>query len=127
MLQLRGAPGAVLPALARALGAERMARVVCEAIAAPEEEDEVAALRAAGLRVKTVWQSSLLDPAELPFAVAHLPKVFTAFRQAVESAGVLPAAPLAAPEALPPCPPFEHLQGSAVNVIGGRGENDGGG
>lgn len=122
LLQLRGAPGAVLPALARALGAERMARVVCEAIAAPEEEDEVAALRAAGLRVKTVWQSSLLDPAELPFAVAHLPKVFTAFRQAVESAGVLPAAPLAAPEALPPCPPFEHLQGSAVDVIGGRGE-----
>lgn len=119
LLQLRGVPGAVLPALARALGAER---VVCEAIAAPEEEDEVAALRAAGLRVKTVWQSSLLDPAGLPFAVAHLPKVFTAFRQVVESAGVLPAAPLAAPEALPPCPPLASLDEALIAGCGDRSE-----
>ena len=101
LLELNGAPGEVLPALARAVGTDA---VVCEAIAAPAEEDELAALRAAGLRVRTVWQSSLLDPAALPFAPARLPKVFTAFRQAVESAGLQPPAPLPAAQTLPPWP-----------------------
>jgi deoxyribodipyrimidine photo-lyase len=101
LLELHGAPCEVLPALARAVGTDA---VVCEAIAAPEEEDELAALRAAGLRVRTVWQSSLLDPAALPFAPARLPKVFTAFRQAVESAGLQPPAPLPAAQTLPPWP-----------------------
>nr|HRM70113.1 FAD-binding domain-containing protein [Thauera phenylacetica] len=101
LLELHGAPCEVLPALARAVGTDV---VVCEAIAAPEEEDELAALRAAGLRVRTVWQSSLLDPAALPFAPARLPKVFTAFRQAVESAGLQPPAPLPAAQTLPPWP-----------------------
>ena len=103
LLELHGAPCEVLPALARAVGTDA---VVCEAIAAPEEEDELAALRAAGLRVRTVWQSSLLDPAALPFAPARLPKVFTAFRQAVESAGLQPPAPLPAAQTLPPWPDF---------------------
>lgn len=116
LLQLRGAPTEVLPVLARALGTDRL---TCEAIAAPEEEGEVAALRAAGLRVTTVWQSSLLDPAALPFALARLPKVFTAFRQAVESAGLRPAAPLAPPAALPPCPPLEQLAEPSVAESGG--------
>lgn len=101
LLVVHGAPADVLPALARAVGAQR---VVCEAIAAPEEEDEVSALRAAGLQVSAVWQSSLLDPAALPFAVARLPKVFTVFRQALESAHVQPPAALPAPQALPAWP-----------------------
>ena len=101
LLQLRGAPAEVLPALARAIGTDA---VVCEAIAAPEEEDQVAALRAAGLEVRTVWQSSLLDPAALPFAVERLPKVFTDFRRAVEAAGQQPPAPRDAPPVLPPLP-----------------------
>ena len=111
LLQVRGAPAEVLPALARAIGADA---VVCEAIAAPEEADEVAALRAAGLEVRTVWQSSLLAPPALPFAVARLPKVFTDFRRAVEAAGLQPQAPLVAPVRLPPLPdvavlPFAHF------------------
>ena len=101
LLQLRGAPAEVLPALAGAVGA---AAVVCEEIAAPEEEDAVAAVRAAGLTVRTVWQSSLLEPLELPFAVERLPKVFTDFRRALEWADVEPPAPLAAPTVLPPLP-----------------------
>ncbi|HHW65862.1 MAG TPA: DASH family cryptochrome [Rhodocyclaceae bacterium] len=101
LLQLRGAPAEVLPALARAIGADT---VVCEEIAAPEEQDAVAALRAAGLTVRTVWQFSLLDPVALPFAVERLPKVFTDFRRAVEAAGQQPPAPLAAPAVLPPLP-----------------------
>ncbi|HRP24128.1 deoxyribodipyrimidine photo-lyase [Thauera sp.] len=106
LLQLQGAPAEVLPALARTIGAEA---VVCEAIAAPEEEDQVAALRAAGLEVRTVWQSSLLAPAALPFAVARLPKVFTDFRRAVEAVGLQPPAPRAAPGDLPPLPEIAVL------------------
>ena len=101
LLQLRGAPAEVLPALARAVGADT---VVCDEIATPEEQDAVAALRAAGLTLRTVWQSSLLDPAALPFAPERLPKVFTDFRRAVEAAGQQPPPPLTAPVVLPPLP-----------------------
>lgn len=115
LLQVRGAAADVLPALARALGTDRVA---CEAIAAPEEVDELASLRAAGLQVRAVWQSTMLDPGLLPFEVEVLPKVFTDFRRAVEMAGVLPAAPLAPLAALPPCPSLDQLPGM-VQVGGG--------
>jgi deoxyribodipyrimidine photo-lyase len=94
-----GTPAETLVAHARAIGA---ARVFCEAIAAPEELAEVASLREAGLAVCERWQSSLLEPAELPFAVADLPGVFTAFRVLVERAGVVPHAPRLAPRSFPP-------------------------
>ena len=101
-LLLCSEPAAIaLPALARAVGADT---IVCEAIEAPEEQAEVAALRAAGLTVRTIWQSSLLDPARLPWPVERLPPVFTAFRQAVEHAGLQPDLPLVAPAALPGWP-----------------------
>lgn len=100
--QCQGLPAAVLPALVRALGATT---VVCEEIAAPEEQAEVASLRAAGLQVKTVWQSSLVQPCDLPWPVGDLPGVFTTFRQAVEQAGIQPLQPLPAAVALLPPPP----------------------
>ena len=81
LLDLYGRAQDVLPELARSISA---ARIVCEAIAAPEEEAVVAALREAGLVVDTVWQSSMLEPALMPFEPRRLPAVFTAFRQAVE-------------------------------------------
>ena len=96
-----------LPALARAVGADR---IVCEDIAAPEEQAQVDALRAAGLQVQTVWQSSLLDPALLPWPVSQLPRVFTPFRQAVEKADLRPAAPLPTPTSLPPLPESVHAE-----------------
>ncbi len=99
LLQLHGSPAMVLPELARRLGARRL---VCEAIAAPEELAEVQALRAAGLQVETVWQSSLIDPADLPFAPEAVPDTFTTFRQKLERAGVLEAGQ--APAARRPCP-----------------------
>ncbi len=49
-------PATALPQLAQAVGATT---VVCEDIAAPYEQAEVAALRAADLQVHTVWHSSL--------------------------------------------------------------------
>ena len=112
-------PAAIaLPALARAVGATS---IVCEDIAAPEEQAEVAALRAAGLQVHTVWHSSLLHPAQLPWPVAQLPAVFTPFRQAIEHAGLQPAAPLPVPATLPPLPPelpTESLDAPAQALAG---------
>ena len=102
LLQMEGDPAALLPALARAVGATTL---YCEDIAAPEERAEVAALRAAGLTVETVWQSSLLDPADLPFEAAALPDVFSSFRATVERHHVLPPPPLATPHTIPPLPP----------------------
>jgi deoxyribodipyrimidine photo-lyase len=78
--------------------------VVAEDIAAPDEQDEVAVLEAKGLRVQTVWQSSLLDPADLPWDAHAVPDVFTVFRQGVERAGVRAPEPRPAPTRCPPWP-----------------------
>lgn len=102
LLEVQGDPAQLLPALARAIGATA---IHCEEIAAPQEQAELAALRAAGLRVEAVWQSSLLEPTDLPFAPAALPDVFTQFRTLVERASVLPRAALPAPPQLPSLPP----------------------
>lgn len=101
LLVLEGRPQDVLPALALRTGVNTL---VCEVIAAPEEEAEVTALRSAGLAVTAVWQSSLLEPVNLPFAVDGLPSVFTVFRQALERAEVLPLAPQPFPANVPPLP-----------------------
>lgn len=86
---------------ARRLGIQQ---IHCEQIAAPEEEADVTALRAAGLDVRTHWQSSLLEPNDLPFKVEQLPRVFTRFRESVEKAQISPRPTLAAPARLPPPP-----------------------
>ena len=97
---LSGSPRAVLPALAEQFATRR---VFCEQIAAPEERADIAALRAAGVEVTEIWQSSLLEPEDLPFAMGSLPRVFTEFRKRVEVAGVLPRAGLEVPSlTLPP-------------------------
>jgi deoxyribodipyrimidine photo-lyase len=102
LLVLDGPPQQVLPMVAQQIGASR---IFCESIAAPEEMAQVAGLREAGLDVHDTWQSSLLSPADLPFEIAALPEVFTAFRQAVERAGVAPRPASPAPARLPPPPP----------------------
>ena len=102
LLELQGDPMQSLPALAAAANATT---IHCEEIAAPQEQNEVDALRARGLHVETVWQSSLLNPADLPFAPDALPDVFTAFRNLLERAKVLPSAPLARPLHIPALPP----------------------
>lgn len=118
LLELHGEPAECLPALAVQVGATG---VTCEAIAAPEEEAQLAALKTAGVPVEDVWQSSLLDPADLPFAPERLPDVFTAFRQAVEKAAVRPPQPLPAPrlpgwpEGVPPGWPYRPV-GDAFEV-----------
>lgn len=101
LLEVQGPTASSLTELAHRVGATT---IWCEAIAAPQEQAEVQALRDAGWRVHSLWQSSLLAPQDLPFDVAQMPEVFTAFRHAVERAKVQPQAPHPAPEVLPPLP-----------------------
>lgn len=101
LLQCQGSPTKVLPELARSIGART---IFCESIAAPYEEKEIVDLRAAGLSVTTVWQSSLLDPKDLPWPAHKLPASFTPFRQAVESGRIQPPAPLPVPMQWPAPP-----------------------
>lgn len=101
---LLGLPGDAVSALVATAQAFNIRTIFCEEIAAPEEQAEVAALRARGLTVITHWQSSLLSPAQLPFRVSALPGVFSHFRNQIERARCQPEAPLPAPAQLPPCP-----------------------
>jgi deoxyribodipyrimidine photo-lyase len=84
--------------------------IYCEDIAAPEEQDEVVALKTCGLEVETLWQSSLLDPADLPFAVQNLPAVFTAFRNKVEKLALKPRELLRSFDNVPESRAEEHLK-----------------
>ena len=116
LLEYQGDPVDTLIAIAKNL---RVEAIFCEEIAAPEEQQQVAKLRKAGLTVNTLWHSSLLAPNDLPFAIEQLPLVFTEFRVAVEKAKVVVQAPEAAMAVVPPLPdplhpaavlcPFESL------------------
>lgn len=108
LTELHGSPKDALSAFAKA---QKTTQIYCEDIAAPEEQAEIDALQAAGLQVKTLWQSSLLEPADLPFDVQNLPAVFTAFRNKVEKQGLKPREPK---EPLKPLLPSEDLPESAA-------------
>lgn len=101
LLEYQGDPVDTLVALAKNFGIEA---IFCEEIAAPEEQQQLARLRKAGLTVKTLWHSSLLAPSDLPFELEHLPLVFTEFRVAVEKSKVFVRPPEAAPANVPPLP-----------------------
>ena len=109
LLQWQGDPVCVLNALSMALAQDGSAPwLVCEDIAAPEEQAQLRALGEHGLRVESVWQSTLMAPASLPFAVSQLPDVYSDFRRALERAAVAAASPLPAPRVLPPLPALPH-------------------
>ncbi len=107
LTELRGSPKDALSAFAKKLNT---AHIYCEDIAAPEEQDEVAALKACGLKVETLWQSSLLEPADLPFDVRNLPAVFTAFRNKVEKLALKPRDVLSLKADLPESSAERHLK-----------------
>jgi len=78
--------------------------IYCEQIEAPEELAQVARLKDAEFQVKTVWQSSMLDPQSLPIPLQDVPDVFTQFRQQVEKHKLRFAEPADAPQKIPPLP-----------------------
>jgi deoxyribodipyrimidine photo-lyase len=100
-----GRPEDVLPDLARQSGATSL---YLHAEPMQEEADTEAAVRAAlpDLDGQVVWGHTLVDPADLPFAIADVPDVFTAFRKAVERTREADRyrAPAPPPEALPAPP-----------------------
>jgi deoxyribodipyrimidine photo-lyase len=123
VVQLHGSSVDTLVQLLRALGNPLL---VCEEIAAPEEQAVVAALLAAGVNVLTVWQSSLVALEDLPFDPQAVPDTFTTFRQALERGHVQAELPLPPIQQLPPLPshallnaiPLGHLErGGADDVV----------
>ena len=101
LLELAGEPRQLLPMLVKQY---QITMIVTEEIAAPEELADVAALESMGIRVQSIWQSSLIQPSALPFRLALLPDIFTAFRKRVEQHVLEIEAPCAAPENLPSLP-----------------------
>lgn len=100
LIVVAGDPKIQLPALMSRLNATTL---YAEEIAAPEEIAEINWLRQQRILVNgqqispeicTTWQSTLLEPTQLPFAVAQLPLVFSSFRTLVEKTGCIPPAPL---------------------------------
>ncbi|MEQ7918892.1 DASH family cryptochrome [Xanthomonas sp. WHRI 1810A] len=83
LMQIVGDPVEQLVALAQRLGADK---ILCERIAAPEEEAQLKALRSAGLEVEDHWQSSVFSVESLPMSVDQLPDVFSSFRRLIEKA-----------------------------------------
>ncbi len=116
LLQFSGAPAEVLALVARQLQASVL---VCEDIAAPEEQAVVQALRAQGLQVKTVWQSTLMAPEQLPFTPEQVPDHFTPFRQALEKTGAAVPTPLAEPDTIPALPPQAAVSALTRALPGG--------
>ena len=108
LLQLTGEPSEVLTELMTHLSASTL---VCEDIAAPYEQAHIQALKKRGLDVKTVWQSTLMAPEQLPFEPQDVPDVFSSFRREVERNGFTPAQPLPAVTRLPALPALPE-QGS---------------
>ena len=105
LLVLHGKPESLIPELCATL---QIRAVWTEDLAAPEEEQQLAALQPVlqqqGVTLNTVWHSSLLLTHQLPFDAKNLPPVFTHFRQQLENAAIRESAPLPAPDQLPPLP-----------------------
>jgi deoxyribodipyrimidine photo-lyase len=117
LLQLHGDATSVLAELARQTQADS---IICEMIAAPEEQAEVMRLRSFGISVQEHWQSSLLDPASLPFDAKDLPDMFTQFRRQVETAGLYSRKALSAPKVLPCFPEVKALDAYPGSLIWGN-------
>lgn len=101
LMQIEGDPVERLVALAHEWGVDT---VICERIAAPEEEAQVQGLRAAGLTVEDHWQSTLFSLDELPMAVEELPDVFSSFRRLVEKAHTAARPVIPSPPTIPALP-----------------------
>ena len=99
--ELHGKPADIFLKLAKRLGD---IVVYCQQIEAPEEKSQLEAIRSSGIAVREFWQSSMLDPADLPFELDGMPDVFTAFRQRIEAAKLKYAMPIAAPKQVPHLP-----------------------
>jgi deoxyribodipyrimidine photo-lyase len=101
LVVLQGDAATTLAALVQSTQAQG---IVCEQITAPEEEAVVEQLRAQGIEIQCVWQSTMVEPATLPFTPQQMPDVFTQFRQKLESKGLRARKTVSRPTQLPSLP-----------------------
>jgi deoxyribodipyrimidine photo-lyase len=78
--------------------------IYCEVIQAPEEMQDLTALRQAGLTVHAELESTMIAMRDLPFAPEAMPDQFTQFRNAIEKAKYLFTKPVPVPSQIPPLP-----------------------
>lgn len=94
LLVLQGDASTTLAALVQSTQAQG---IICEQIAAPEEQAAVEQLRAQGINVQCVWQSTMVELASMPFTPQQMPDVFTQFRQKLEAKGLRARQPVSRP------------------------------
>lgn len=114
LLVFSGLPEEIIPELVRTLGD---AKVYCQTVEAPEERGDIDQLNKHSFIVKKLWQSSMLDPKDLPFDLKQMPDMFTAFRQKIENAKLRFAKPLSAPSTIPPLPSELDLILQNTNLV----------
>ena len=90
--------------------------IYCEEIQSQEELSELAILRQAGFEVKSIWQSSMLDPRSLPFELEEMPAVFTQFRLRVEKHKLKFTTPLESPTVVAPLPEDWELLKDSITI-----------
>ncbi|MEY4481497.1 MAG: hypothetical protein RIQ84_659 [Pseudomonadota bacterium] len=78
--------------------------IYCEDIVAPEEQAELKWIRKLGIPVHATWQSSMIDPEDLPFSAHQMPEQFTQFRIQIEKRKTLFTSPIPTPQVIPPLP-----------------------
>lgn len=101
LIVLKGNPVEIIEKTLRELSAHSL---YTQKIHAPEETQDIACLKAQGVDVKEFWQSSMLDPTNLPFELEKMPDTFSHFRQHVEASKLKYAPPAAVPAQVPPLP-----------------------
>ena len=90
--------------------------IYCEEIAAPEEQNELTLIKGLGIPVHTTWQSTMIDPDELPFSADEMPEQFTQFRIQIEKRKHLFTQPKLTSKVIPPLPDeFKHQQALKVS------------
>lgn len=100
----KGIPEDIIPRIAM----ENKIDFVCFSEEATAEEIKVEKelrkkLNEAKIKIKTVWQSTLYHPQELPYKMADIPDLFTNFRKEVEKKSKVYSC-LKNPQKLPPIP-----------------------
>ena len=125
LLVLQGDASTTLSALIQSTQAQG---IVCEQIEAPEEQTEVEKLRAQGITVQCVWQSTMVELAALPFTPPQMPDVFTQFRQKLEAKGLRARQIVSRPAQLPGLPSNVEIESVCLRqrldrLISGAGEN----
>ena len=91
-------------------------KIIFEKIEAPEELEQETLVRNLGIPVETIWQSSMIDPSDLPFAPIDMPDVFTEFRKQIEVEKIKIKDPIPSPTEVPPLPNFKPYLDRKLNT-----------